>query len=176
MTSLEDALNRYAEPNTIMVYRHQDEKFEYEVMTDMQGKKTYKTLALSEYSGVEPQKNDGGVIISIETIDALDKRISALESELLKKANKKGNTPGMMNPMQMIGRQVMGNIVQDNPIAMLMQMKQSGMTPQQAYEQLMRNPQFVQSVNVARQQYPNLSAQEIARQNGYDVQSMFGNI
>lgn len=82
----------------------------------------------------------------------------------------------MMNPMQMIGRQVMGNIVQDNPIAMLMQMKQSGMTPQQAYEQLMRNPQFVQSVNVARQQYPNLSAREIARQNGYDVQSMFGNI
>lgn len=82
----------------------------------------------------------------------------------------------MMNPMQMIGRQVMGNIVQDNPIAMLMQMKQSGMTPQQAYEQLMRNPQFVQSVNVARQQYPNLSAQEIARQNGYDVQSIFGNI
>lgn len=82
----------------------------------------------------------------------------------------------MMNPMQMIGRQVMGNIMQGNPIAMLMQMKQSGMTPQQAYEQLMRNPQFVQSVNVARQQYPNLSAQEIARQNGYDVQSMFGNI
>lgn len=82
----------------------------------------------------------------------------------------------MMNPMQMIGRQVMGNIVQGNPIAMLMQMKQSGMTPQQAYEQLMRNPQFVQSVNVARQQYPNLSAQEIARQNGYDVQSIFGNI
>lgn len=82
----------------------------------------------------------------------------------------------MINPMQMIGRQVMGNIMQGNPIAMLMQMKQSGMTPQQAYEQLMRNPQFVQSVNVARQQYPNLSAQEIARQNGYDVQSMFGNI
>lgn len=82
----------------------------------------------------------------------------------------------MINPMQMIGRQVMGNIVQGNPIAMLMQMKQSGMTPQQAYEQLMRNPQFVQSVNVARQQYPNLSAQEIARQNGYDVQSIFGNI
>lgn len=92
VTSLEDALNRYAEPNTIMVYRHQDEKFEYEVMTDMQGKKTYKTLALSEYSGVEPQKNDGGVVISVETIDALDKRISALESELLKKANKKGGT------------------------------------------------------------------------------------
>lgn len=85
----------------------------------------------------------------------------------------------MMNPMQMARRQVMGNIQQSfqgNPMAMLMQMKQSGMTPQQAYEQLMRNPQFVQSVNVARQQYPNMSAQEIARQNGYDVNAMFGNI
>lgn len=85
----------------------------------------------------------------------------------------------MMNPMQMARRQVMGNIQQSfqgNPMAMLMQMKQSGMTPQQAYEQLMRNPQFVQSVNVARQQYPNMSAQEIARQNGYDVNVMFGDL
>lgn len=85
----------------------------------------------------------------------------------------------MMNPMQMVRRQVMGNIQQSfqgNPMAMLMQMKQSGMTPQQAYEQLMRNPQFVQSVNVARQQYPNMSAQEIARQNGYDVNVMFGDL
>lgn len=84
-----------------------------------------------------------------------------------------------MNPMQMVRRQVMGNIQQSfqgNPMAMLMQMKQSGMTPQQAYEQLMRNPQFVQSVNVARQQYPNMSAQEIARQNGYDVNVMFGDL
>ena len=28
VTSLEDALNRYAEPNTIMIYRNQDEKNE----------------------------------------------------------------------------------------------------------------------------------------------------
>ena len=85
----------------------------------------------------------------------------------------------MMNPMQMARKQIMGNIQQSfqgNPMAMLMQMKQSGMTPQQAYEQLMRNPQFVQSVNVARQQYPNMSAQEIARQNGYDVNVMFGDL
>jgi hypothetical protein len=81
----------------------------------------------------------------------------------------------MFNPMQMVGRQIQQSL-QGNPMAMLMQMKQSGMTPQQAYEQLMKNPQFVQSVNVARQQYPNMSFADIARQNGYDIQAMFGNI
>lgn len=81
----------------------------------------------------------------------------------------------MFNPMQMVGRQIAGNIqqnLQGNPMAMLMQMKQSGMTPQQAYEHLMKNPQFVQSVNVARQQYPNTSYTDIAMKNGYDVRAM----
>ena len=81
----------------------------------------------------------------------------------------------MFNPMKMAQRQIQQS-VQGNPMAMLMQMKQSGMTPQQAFEQLMKNPQFVQSVNVARQQYPNMSFADIARQNGYDIQAMFGNI
>ena len=81
----------------------------------------------------------------------------------------------MMNPMQMVRRQVQQSL-QGNPMAMLMQMKQSGMSPQQAYEQLMKQPDFVQSVNVARQQYPNMSAQEIARQNGYDVRAILGNM
>lgn len=85
-----------------------------------------------------------------------------------------------MNPMQMVGRQIQNNIrqsVQGNPIAMLMQMKQSGMTPQQAYEQLMKQPDFVQSVNVARQQYPNKSFVEIARDNGFEIDKYFaGNL
>ena len=80
----------------------------------------------------------------------------------------------MFNAKQMIGRQIQQSI-QGNPMAMLMQMKQSGMTPQQAFEQLMKQPDFVQSVNVARQQYPNMSFADIARQNGYDIQAMFGN-
>ena len=78
----------------------------------------------------------------------------------------------MFNPMQMIGNQVRANIqqqAQGNPMFMLMQMKQSGMTPQQAYQQLMQNPQFVQSINVAKMQYPNMSFADIARQNGYDL-------
>lgn len=85
VTSLEDALNRYAEPNTIMVYRHQDEMFEYEIMTDGYGKKTYKTLKLGEYSTPQGEKQVEAYKISTEDYNALKQRIEALEHELLKK-------------------------------------------------------------------------------------------
>ena len=82
----------------------------------------------------------------------------------------------MLNPMQIAGRQIQQSL-QGNPMAMLMQMKQRGMSPQQAFDELMKNPDFVQSVNVARQQYPNMSFVEIARQNGYDIEQYFaGNL
>lgn len=79
----------------------------------------------------------------------------------------------MFNPMQMAGRQIMANMQPNNPLMMLAQMRASGMTPQQAYERLMQNPQIVQSVNLARRQYPNMSFADIAKQNGIDV-SQFG--
>jgi hypothetical protein len=91
VTSLEDALSRNAEPNTIMVYRHQDEKFEYEIYTDMQGKKTYKTLALTDYSTVEPHKEQGGILIPEETLKGIEGRISALEGVIFKKKEDKEN-------------------------------------------------------------------------------------
>lgn len=82
VTSLEDALNRYAEPNTIMVYRHQDEKFEYEIMTDVQGKKTYKTLVLTDYSAVDTRKNEGGVVVAQEQLNAIQSKLEALEGKV----------------------------------------------------------------------------------------------
>jgi hypothetical protein len=85
VTSLEDALNRYAEPNTIMVYRHQDERLEYEIITDAQGKKNYKTLVLGDYSAPQADKQVQTPIISAEEFDSLKERIKALESEVLKK-------------------------------------------------------------------------------------------
>lgn len=85
VTSLEDALNRYAEPNTIMVYRHQDEKFEYEIITDAQGKKSYKTLQLIDYSTQKEDKNEKKSIILREEIDDIKGRLDSLESEILKK-------------------------------------------------------------------------------------------
>lgn len=82
VTSLEDALNRYAEPNTIMIYRHQDEKYEYEITTDLQGKKSHKILVLSDYS---EKKDNNPPIILREEIDDIKGRLDALEDELSKK-------------------------------------------------------------------------------------------
>lgn len=85
VTSLEDALNRYAEPNTIMIYRHQDEKFEYEIITDTQGKKSYKTLQLVDYSTQKEEKDNNQPVILREEIDDIKSRLDGLESEVLKK-------------------------------------------------------------------------------------------
>lgn len=85
VTSLEDALGRYAEPNTLIVYRHQDEKFEYEIMTDAQGKKSYKTLQLGDYSAIQGEKQEEVTTISKKEFNVLKGRIEALESEVLKK-------------------------------------------------------------------------------------------
>jgi hypothetical protein len=84
VTSLEDALNRYAEPNTIIVYRHQDEKFEYEIMTDSQGKKSYKTLVLGDYSAQNSEQKENLNTISRDEFDAVKQQIKALEGQLLK--------------------------------------------------------------------------------------------
>lgn len=88
VTSLEDALNRYAEPNTVMVYRHQDEKFEYEIMTDAQGKKSYKTFVLGDYLATQGEKTDEPITKLNEDIKRLEGRIKGLEDEILKKYKK----------------------------------------------------------------------------------------
>lgn len=85
VTSLEDALNRYAEPNTVMVYRHQDEKYEYEIITDSQGKKNYKTLILSDNSAKNEPITQPQYTIPKDEIDAIKDRLKVLEDELLKK-------------------------------------------------------------------------------------------
>ena len=85
VTSLEDALNRYADPNTIIVYRHQDEKFEYEITTDSYGKKTYKTLEIAPYSASQDEKTEKTYIISKEDFDAVKQRLDSLEKEVAKK-------------------------------------------------------------------------------------------
>lgn len=53
VTSAEDALSRFAAPNTVTVYFLQDESTIFEVATDFQGKKNIRTRKLSD---VEPQK------------------------------------------------------------------------------------------------------------------------
>ncbi len=66
--------------------------------------------------------------------------------------------------MNAMGQQVYGNLMQT-----LQQYKASGLTPQQAYEKIMQNPQFAQKVQAVQKQYPNMSIQDIARQKGIDL-------
>lgn len=42
VTGLQDALSRFSSPNTTTAYRTQDEKYEIDVFTDTQGKKSYQ--------------------------------------------------------------------------------------------------------------------------------------
>lgn len=81
---------------------------------------------------------------------------------------KNGIVNNMMNQM---GRQMQGNIQNQmpSPYREIMMLKNQGFTPQQAYDYLMKDAQFVQSVNVARQQYPDTSFNDIAKNNGFDI-------
>ena len=86
--SLEDALNRYADPNTIILYRQQDEKYEYEVTTDVYGKKTYAIYEIKPYSAPQDTKQTQSDIVSKEEFDGFKGRLEALEKEVLSKFKK----------------------------------------------------------------------------------------
>ena len=57
VVSLEDALNRYAEPNSEMIYVNQDQPILYQVRTDYIGKKTYLIMDLIEHKATSAQGN-----------------------------------------------------------------------------------------------------------------------
>lgn len=74
------------------------------------------------------------------------------------------------NAMNSIAPQLQGMQQQtQNPIDTLRQMKSQGMSVEQAYQQIMQNPQIAQSINMARQKYPNMTYAEMAQKNGYDM-------
>lgn len=63
VTSLEEAMNRSVEPNSVVIYLHQDLPLLFEISTDFLGKKTYKTFDIIE-SVQKPQKTgqDGATV------------------------------------------------------------------------------------------------------------------
>ena len=85
VTSLQDAMNRYADPNTIILYRNQDEKYEYEITTDSYGKKTFKTLEVRTYVAAQDTKQEQADVVSKEEFSALKSRLEGLEREVLNK-------------------------------------------------------------------------------------------
>lgn len=50
VTNLQDALSRFASPNTTISYTTQDEKYVIDVFTDGQGKKTYQVFERTPYT------------------------------------------------------------------------------------------------------------------------------
>ena len=81
VTSLEDALNRPADPNSEVIYLDQDKPFLYQVMNDMQGRKTYKTFELTEYSGVVSAQNGSADYVTREEFNRLVDEMKALKSD-----------------------------------------------------------------------------------------------
>lgn len=75
--SLEDALQRYASPNSTMIYVLQDESMIFEVFTDMQGKKVPKVKKLVEFA----PEGDGGGFVSRAEFDELKQKFEAFTAK-----------------------------------------------------------------------------------------------
>lgn len=70
VTSAEDALSRFANPNTITVYWLQDESEVYEVATDIQGKKNIRVRSLTDKKAAEsPKTNAVGDFVTREEFE-----------------------------------------------------------------------------------------------------------
>jgi len=82
VTSLEDALARFANTNTITVYHLQDESGEIEVATDGFGKKSYKIRKLSDYVPEEAKKEPLPKYATEEYVIGLEAQIKAFEGRL----------------------------------------------------------------------------------------------
>lgn len=82
VTSQEDALSRFVEPGTVMLYVRQDEQVEYEVFSDYQGRKNIVVYSRTPANGIQPQdapKEACGEYVTADKFDALTGRIEALE-------------------------------------------------------------------------------------------------
>ena len=80
VTSLEDALNRFSEANSEVVYLHQDENLLFEIKTDMQGKKTFKVYSLSAYQPVEEKTAPTEDFVTRKEFDELLGRFEELKA------------------------------------------------------------------------------------------------
>lgn len=90
VTSLDDALSRVCEPNSEMLYLHQDEPLLFEIKTDAQGRKTYKTYAISEDLPQDGEKADGQEFVLKEDFERLEGEFKALRDKLARQSKTTG--------------------------------------------------------------------------------------
>lgn len=79
VTSLEDALGRFASPNSIMQYTLQDESMLFEIYTDIQGRKNVKSKNLADSITVETVKDKNLEYVSRKEFEVLKAEIKALK-------------------------------------------------------------------------------------------------
>lgn len=85
VASIDDATNRYADPNTEIIYLHQDKPFIFEVFTDWQGKKTVKTYRFEECTVEEMQDETRGIVKNDLENFAKKDDLMALRKEMVTK-------------------------------------------------------------------------------------------
>lgn len=78
VTSFEEAMGRYAEPNSIMVYLHQNQPIMYEINTDQFGKKSGVTYEYKPYTQTETKQN----YATQEQLQGLQSQIEELKQKL----------------------------------------------------------------------------------------------
>lgn len=78
VTSLDEALSRPAEPNTEIVYLHQNEPLLFQITTDLQGKKTFKSFQLTPLE--QAQKKEELSVLR-EDFEELKRKVNKLFEE-----------------------------------------------------------------------------------------------
>lgn len=81
VTSLQDAMLRPAEPNSVMVYADQDKPLLYRIHTDWNNRKTTETLSVAPYVEAPAPQNpqvDFSCFATKEELKALQEKLDAL--------------------------------------------------------------------------------------------------
>lgn len=84
VTSGDDALNRFAQPNSVTMYVQQDEMAIFEVATDQQGRKSIKTFTLTPYTAPTADKTSTSEYVLRTEFESLQAEIKALKSKITK--------------------------------------------------------------------------------------------
>lgn len=101
VTGLQDAINRPAEPNSVLIYIDQDNPLLYEITTDAQGRKSYQTLELRQNNPITATKEENPTNYSTKDelavltaqMSAIAERVARLEEKSTAAPRKKADEP-----------------------------------------------------------------------------------
>ena len=79
VSSLQDAMSRPSEPNSEVVYIHQDLPMLIQITTDVQGRKTSMVFDLTTHK--EEVKADAAYVTADQVVDIVKRQIEALKNE-----------------------------------------------------------------------------------------------